>query len=82
VATVLLFGKLQDLYPEHSTELEIPQSTKSISDLREFVDQKLNLGGALLAETVRIAIDGEMLFDNNEYLGGIEIAFMPPVGGG
>lgn len=82
MTSVLLFGKLQDVSGLHSSELEIPTTLQNVKGLREFIDNSLQLDGALLSDTIRVAIDGEIAFDTAPFFEATEVAFMPPVGGG
>lgn len=79
---ILYFGRLSDITGTSEEHITIPAEIETAGDLRGWLDLRFNASGALLEQTVRIAIDSELTFDSALLNGVDEIAFMPPVGGG
>ena len=82
MATLLFFGKLQDMVGTSSESMELPESISTTYDLRVFLDQHYELPETLSANSIRLAINSEIVADPAPVSDGDEIAFLPPVGGG
>ena len=82
MANLLFFGRLQDLVGHSSKVCQLPVSVKDTSDLRSFLDAKLQLDGSLHDPSIRIAINHEIMQEPSPITNSDEIAFLPPVGGG
>ena len=79
MATLLFFGRLGDRF--HTQEYDV-SATDTVNDLRETLDRTLGAEGTLLAATVQVAVDGELVEGTSPVSYAKEIAFLPPVGGG
>ena len=82
MAKILFFGKLKDMSPNYSIELEIPSTITDIASLRKYVDKAVQMQGALLEPDIRVAVGGELCSEPAAFHGADEVAFLPPVGGG
>lgn len=82
MATLLFFGKLQDVFGARISDFAIPETTKTTFDLRVFLDSKFQTNDTLASSSVRIAINNEMISAPASIKNTDEIAFLPPVGGG
>ncbi len=82
MARILYFGRLVDISQTPSETLDLPYTIKTTSDLRTWLDERLQAGGALLEPSVKLAVNSEIVFDPHPISTHDEIAFMPPVGGG
>jgi len=79
---ILYFGRLSDITGISEETLDLPSDIASAGQLRSWLDHRFETDGALLDQTIRIAINSEITFDTASLVGAQEIAFMPPVGGG
>ena len=79
---ILYFGKLIDITGATEETGALPDAVQDTEMLRQWADQTHGATGALLERTVRIAIDNEIVSEPASLAGALEIAFMPPVGGG
>lgn len=79
---IVYLGRLSDLTGVSEEEIEIPENIETANALRRWLDVRFEADGALLDETIRIAIDHEISLDTAVLSGAKEIALMPPVGGG
>jgi len=79
---ILYFGRLSDLTGTSEELLDIPANIETAGQLRSWLDRRFDADGALLEQTIRIAIDSEIIFDTALLGSAEEIALMPPVGGG
>lgn len=77
--TLVFLGKLADLAGEGERELAAPLNWQGL--LAALGD---DLGEFIAGETVKLALDGELLADKATLLAvdGSEIALLPPVSGG
>ncbi len=82
MAQLLYFGRLIDVTGMSQETVMLPATVHDTSALRRWLDTDRSLGGALLEETVRLAVNSEIVTDPHPISDGDEIAFMPPVGGG
>lgn len=79
---IVYLGKLSDVTGLLQESLTAPENIKTTSDLRNWLDTRLNANGALCDPTIRIAINSEIVQEPSGLQPDDEIAFMPPVGGG
>ncbi|WP_271078362.1 MoaD/ThiS family protein [Aurantiacibacter sp. MUD61] len=77
--TVIFLGKLADLAGEPSRELSAPIDWAQLLSMME-----PGLMAAIADDTVRVAVDGELLADKAllSASDGAEVALLPPVSGG
>ncbi|MEM7767174.1 MAG: MoaD/ThiS family protein [Pseudomonadota bacterium] len=80
--TVVYFGKLMDAAGCSEEHIALPDGIADSEALRGWLDTARNMHGALLAPTVRIAVNDAIAKAPLPIRDGDEIAFMPPVGGG
>ncbi len=81
--TLLLFGRLKDAFG--TDRLDIPDGVVTAADLRaRLADQNPDLAEMLLAPSIRIAINQELVADeqNASLMSGDEVALLPPLSGG
>lgn len=76
---LVFLGRLADVAGEHERTLEGPLDWAQLLAVLE-----PGLMEAIAADTVRIAVDGELLADKTALSAsdGAELAFLPPVSGG
>ncbi|MEO0449901.1 MAG: molybdopterin converting factor subunit 1 [Pseudomonadota bacterium] len=79
---ILYFGRLSDVTGTAEERLDLPDHVETAGALRSWLDLRFEAKGALLEPSVRIAVDSEIIFDDEPLTQANEIAFMPPVGGG
>ena len=81
MATVLLFGRLQDVagWRERSVE-PTPPTVAALLDQLAAEDEAL--GEALRQPSVRVAVDRKITSSDAPLAAAREIAFMPPMSGG
>lgn len=82
MARILYFGRLTDVTGQSFQTLPLPSDIWDTAGLRRWADASHGGSGALLDETVRIAINNEIVSEPAAVSDTDEIAFMPPVGGG
>ncbi len=82
MAQLLYFGKLSDFTGSLSETISLPATVTDTSSLRAWLSTHRGFGAAILDETVRIAINDEIVTEPSSIAAGDTIAFMPPVGGG
>ena len=82
MAQILYFGRLVDVTQKPNETLDIPTGISTTTQLRTWLDARLNTADALLEPTVRLAVNNEIVNDPHPITNQDEIAFMPPVGGG
>lgn len=82
MAQLIFFGKLADLTGAMTVERSLPDRVSDTAALRSWLDETYDAGGALLENTVRLAINNEIVAEPAGVKDGDEIALMPPVGGG
>ena len=82
MAKILYFGRLGDLTGMTEEQLDLPNNVATAGALRNWLERRFDVGGALLEPTVRIAVNNEIGFDSTTISNTDEIALMPPVGGG
>ena len=79
---ILYFGRLTDLTGTSEEQIQFPSNLETAGQLQTWLDDRFETSGALTDQTIRIAINGEIILDSTPLNGAHEIAFMPPVGGG
>lgn len=79
---IIYFGRLSDVTGKTEERLELPDHIETAGALRSWLDLRFEAEGALLEPSVRMAVDSEIIFDDEPLAQADEIAFMPPVGGG
>lgn len=79
---ILYFGKLGDVAGRLEESVALPESVQDTAGLREWLETRFEGHGALKDASVRIALDGEIVADPHSLAGAVEIALIPPVGGG
>ena len=82
MADIIYFGRLGETTGLFSESVNLPPQTRTVKDLRGWMDERFDQTGIFLAETVRVALNSEIVTDAHEVTDRDEIAFMPPVGGG
>ncbi|MEO1100261.1 MAG: molybdopterin converting factor subunit 1 [Pseudomonadota bacterium] len=82
MARLLYFGRLADATGTPLETIDLPASIADTSALRQWIDAEHGSSGALLENTVRLAINNEIASEPAPVSNADEIAFMPPVGGG
>lgn len=82
MATILYFGKLSSLFGELSEQAMLPNEISDTDALRKWLDETRGFDGALLHNSVRVAVNSEIVDDPFPVSDTDEIAFLPPVGGG
>ncbi len=81
MATVLLFGRLQDVAGWRARS--VGPSLRRASDLRAWLAQDdPQLGEALSSASVAFVLNGVVRRDDPEIAEGDEAAFLPPMSGG
>lgn len=81
VARLLFLGRLRD----QGADLEMaPAGIETLSELREWIAREApDVASVLHSARVRVAIDGEIVHDENAPIAEArEIAFLPPMSGG
>jgi len=79
MARVLLFGPLRDLAGWREREIESP----SVASLRAFLAaEDAELGAALSAPGVQVAVDQQVVRGDAGLSPRAEVAFLPPMSGG
>ncbi|MEZ6001145.1 MoaD/ThiS family protein [Hyphomonas sp.] len=82
MATILYFGKLSSLFGELSEQAPLPSEISDTATLRKWLDETRGFDGALMHNSVRVAVNSEIVSDPFPISNADEIAFLPPVGGG
>lgn len=82
MAEILYFGRVSDVSGMDQEQLDLPTHIATTGDLRTWLDQRFEAGGALLEPSIRFAVNSEFVFDTHPIQTSDEIAIMPPVGGG
>jgi molybdopterin converting factor subunit 1 len=80
---VLLFGRLKDAFGAASVAM--PEGVGTAAELRAMLAaENPDLADTILAKTVRIAVNHEMVTDEAEtrISAGDEVALLPPLSGG
>lgn len=80
---VLLFGRLKDAFGASS--IAMPEGVGTAAELRAMLAaENPDLAETILAKTVRIAVNQEMVTDEagTRITGADEIALLPPLSGG
>ena len=79
MARVLLFGPLRDLAGWRERDIESP----SVAELRSLLAaEDAELGAALAAPGVQVAVDQAIVRGDLALGPGAEVAFLPPMSGG
>ena len=82
MATLLFFGKLQDIVGKSSETLSLPDAVTDTAKVRTFVEERFGLSKVLSETSVRVAVNSIIVIDPAPIADSDEIAFLPPVGGG
>ncbi len=82
MARLLYFGRLADVTGTPHQTIDLPACIADTAALRQWADVEHGSSGALLEDTVRLAINNEIAAEPAPVSNADEIAFMPPVGGG
>lgn len=81
MARILFFGRLRDV--AGCTALELEQCGADLGALRDLLARdNAALGAALRDQSVRVAVNHEMVAHDASLEGAREIAFLPPLSGG
>ena len=78
------FASLREALGLSQEDIEVPESVKTISDLRLHLIGRGNPWAEVLAgsKVIRCALNQEMVSDSTALIEGAEVAFFPPVTGG
>ena len=78
------FASLRETLSTSVEELTLPESVRSIGDLRGHLMARSELWANALAQgrSIRIALNHEMINEDALLADGVEVAFFPPVTGG
>jgi molybdopterin synthase sulfur carrier subunit len=80
---VLLFGRLGDLHSGSSIDIELNDSLKTASDVRDRLSSEFpDLSKALSEPQTLIALNQKIVGADQPLSSGDELAFLPPVTGG
>ena len=83
MARLYYFGKLADIAGARMREMPAPDYVKTISDLIAHIGEaNETLATALADETVRYAVNKEIVPRETAIANTDEVAFLPPVSGG
>ncbi|WP_321489264.1 MoaD/ThiS family protein [uncultured Hyphomonas sp.] len=82
MATILYFGKLSSLFGALSEQAALPDGIADTEALRKWLDETRGFEGALMHNSVRVAVNSEIVADPFPVADSDEVAFLPPVGGG
>ena len=82
--SIRFFASLKEALKKDQIELEIPDSIKTIGDLKGFLSKQDAISTEVFGEhlNIRAAQDLEMVSMDTAIRDGAEIAFFPPVTGG
>ncbi|MBL4854922.1 MAG: MoaD/ThiS family protein [Robiginitomaculum sp.] len=79
---IYYFGRLSDRAGRREESLALPVGVNSVSTLKNWLDTKHGLGGALQDKSVKTMINQSLIHKDIVLQGDEEIGFLPPVGGG
>jgi molybdopterin synthase sulfur carrier subunit len=80
---VLFMGRLRDAAGAAFEEIELAASVETVADMRAWLSKRNpELGKALGAPSVRVAVDLEIVADTHLLQEAREIAFLPAFSGG
>jgi molybdopterin converting factor subunit 1 len=79
VATILFFGRLQDVLGTNALAATLPDDVRDTDAVRAWLGSD---HPALCDPSVRIAVNAEMTAGNRPVGDSDEIAFLPPMSGG
>ena len=79
MATILFFGRLQEVVGTKSLTAALPAGVRDTESLRAWLGRD---HPALREASVRIAVNAELTPGNARVAEGDEIAFLPPMSGG
>lgn len=83
VIKVLLFGRLGDLHPDNSINIELSSEVQTAADVRDQLSNEFpSLGKALTEPQTLIALNQKIVDAEHQLSSGDELAFLPPVTGG
>ena len=79
---LLYFGRISDVTGCADEHHALPPNVVSVSALRNWLESRFSGDGVFTDQTVRIAIDNQIVTDDTRLSTPHEIALLPPVGGG
>ncbi|HYD89298.1 MAG TPA: molybdopterin converting factor subunit 1 [Vitreimonas sp.] len=80
---ILFFGSLRDRAGCAQMEIDLPAHVDTLQALRVWLtDRNPDLGEALEARSIRVAVDHAFVSHDAPIRAGAEIAFMSPLSGG
>jgi molybdopterin synthase sulfur carrier subunit len=79
MATILFFGRLQDVVGTRALDAALPAGVRDTESLRAWLGRD---HPQLREASVRIAVNAELSAGNAPIADGDEIAFLPPMSGG
>lgn len=79
---LLFFGRLREQAGKAEDTRALPGHITDTLSLRRWADRTYALDGALLPDTIRVAVNAQIIASNGPVSDGDEIAFLPPVSGG
>lgn len=82
MTTFQFFGRVGDLTGVTTEIIPVPNEVVGTQELRLWIGEHYKNAEGFQDETVRIAIDGELVVEPCQVGSPKEIAFLPPVGGG
>ena len=82
MVTILYFGRLSDRAGKQQETLTLPAEIKTLGALKNWLDHKHDLGGALNDISIKTMIDKCLVHGDVPLENCTEIGFLPPVGGG
>lgn len=82
MADFIYFGRLGDITGKLSERETLPAEIRTVSELRDWMEQRYETEGTFHDRTVRIAVNNSFVTNDHALTDADEIAFMPPVGGG
>lgn len=82
--TLRFFASVREVVGTGSDELTVPESVRTVGDVRQFLCGRGDPWAQALAEgrALRMALDQEMVAADTAITDGCELAFFPPVTGG
>ncbi|MEO9968808.1 MAG: MoaD/ThiS family protein [Hyphomonadaceae bacterium] len=82
MTTLIYLGRLADVAGTSEEQLDLPDTIKTTDDLRAWLNTRFSSPTPAFDQSVRIALDSEICVEPASLGTAIEIAFLPPVGGG
>lgn len=82
MVALIYLGRLADLTGTPEERLQLPDTLKTTTDLRDWLNKRFAAEVPGFDKSVRIALDNEICNEPASLEHASEIAFLPPVGGG